>query len=87
MKPTTSKQMIRRKIRQVLNMASGYGKTEAVLHEAVNDLLGGGVSLQELRDGIEFNHSENFIRSEFEKEAEETEWFITQAGKAKENLK
>lgn len=86
-KPTISKQMIRRKIRQVLLIASGYGKTEAVLHEAVNDLVGGGVSLQELRDGIEWNHAEAFIRSEYEDEAEETQWFITAAGKAKENLK
>lgn len=68
-------------------MASGYGKTEAVLQEAVNDLVGGGVSLQELRDGIEWNHGESFIRSEYEDEAEETQWFLTPAGKAKINFK
>lgn len=86
-KPTISKQMIRRKIRQVLLIASGYGKTEAVLHEAVNDLVGGGVSLQELRDGIEWNHAEALIRSQYDGEAEETQWFITPVGKAKENIK
>lgn len=84
--PTVSKQMVRRKIREVLNMAAGYGKTEAVLHQAVNDLLGGGVGLQELRDALEWNLGEGFIRSKFDPESEETLWFITRSGIAKQNL-
>lgn len=84
---TISKQMVRRKVRQVLCIASGYGKSEAVLLEAVNDLVGGGVGLQDLRDAVEWNHGEGFIRSEVDKEAEETVWFITISGKARENLK
>lgn len=87
MKPTISKQMIRRKIRTALNVRPGTGKTEGMLLEMVNDLIGGGVSRQELRDAIEYNHGEHFIRSEFNRESEETEWFITAEGIAQEKIK
>lgn len=87
MKPTISKAMIRRKIRTALNIRPGIGRTEEMLMDAVNELVGGGVSLQELRDGIEWNHGENFIRSEWDAEAEWTEWFITKEGIAEENIK
>ena len=86
MKPTASKQMIRRKIREVLDLARGYGKTEKVLLESVNDLIGGEVGLQELRDGMEWNLGENYIRSHYDQEAEETHWFITPAGQARQRV-
>lgn len=86
MKPTVSKAMIRRKIREVLNMRPGFGKTEKMLLEGVNELTGGGVSLQELRDGMEWNHGETYIRSEFEDQAEETLWFITPDGIAQQKI-
>ena len=84
---TVSTGMIRRKIRAVLNIRPGFGKTERVLLEGVNELVGGGVSLQELRDGIEWNHAEGLIRSKEDKEAEVILWFITEQGIAKENIK
>lgn len=76
--------MLRRKVREVLNMAPGYGKTEAQLHEYVNELLNGGVSLQELRDARDWNHAECYIRSEDDHESETVLWFITPAGTAKQ---
>lgn len=85
-KPTISTARIRRKIREALNISPGTGKTEAMLLEMVNELVGGGVSLQELRDGIEWNHSEVNIRSEYDDEAEVTEWFITKEGIRLENI-
>ena len=84
---TVSTGMIRRKIRAVLNIRPGFGKTERVLLEGVNELVGGGVSLQELRDGIEWNHAEGLIRSKEDKEAEVILWFITEQAIAKENIK
>lgn len=87
MKPTISTARIRKKIREALNISPGTGKTEAMLLEMVNELVGDGVSLQELRDGMEYNHGENFIRSAFDKEAEVTEWFITRTGIQQENIK
>jgi DNA-binding transcriptional regulator YdaS (Cro superfamily) len=85
-KPTVSKLMIRRKIREVLNMRPGFGKTEAFLLEAVNELTGGGVSLQELRDHLEWNHGQRYVRSEYQDEAEETLWFITTDGIAQQKI-
>lgn len=87
MKPTVSKGMIRRKIRTALNMRPGFGKTEAMLLDNVNELTGGGVSLQELRDGVEWNLSERNIRSEEDNQSDETLWYITPNGQALENVK
>ncbi len=86
-KPTVSVGRIRKKIREALNIRAGTGKTEEMLLEMVNEMVGGGVSLQELRDGIEWNHAAAFIRSEWNDQAEETEWFITPDGIAQENIK
>lgn len=87
MKPTVSTARIRKKIRTALNIQAGSGKTEGILLEMVNELVGGGVSLQELRDGMEWNHGEAYIRSAYDKQADETEWFITAAGIQQENIK
>jgi hypothetical protein len=86
-KPTVSKAMLRRKIREVLHMAPGFGKTERQLLEFVNELTGGGVSLQELRDAMEWNHGEFYVRSVDDDETEETLWFITSNGIAQQNIK
>lgn len=87
MKPSVSPARIRQKIREALNIKPGTGKTETMLLEMVNELVGDGVSLQELRDGMEYNHAEAFIRSEYDDEAMVTEWFITKAGIHRENIK
>jgi hypothetical protein len=78
------KSMIRRKLREVLAIAPGYGKTEKQLLEYVNELLNGGVSLQELRDAREWNHEQGYVRSEEEEESEVILWFITRDGIAKQ---
>lgn len=87
MKPSVSTARIRKKIREALNISAGTGKTESMLLEMVNELVGNGVSLQELRDGIEYNHGLSYVRSVFDDEAEVTEWFITKAGIQQENIK
>lgn len=81
-----SKSMVRRKIREVLAMAPGYGKTEPMLLECVNELTNGGVSLQELRDAREWNHEQGFVRSQENMESEQTLWYITKAGIAQQNI-
>ena len=80
--------MVRRKIREVLNMRPGRGKTEDVLLEFVNELCGGGVDVQMLRDGLEWNLGEAFVRyaDKNETESGEKEWFITRAGQEHENI-
>jgi hypothetical protein len=87
MRPAISKARVRKKIREALNIQPGTGKTETMLLEMVNELVGGGVSLQELRDAMEYNHGEALIRSSYDKEAEVTEWFITREGIQQENIR
>ena len=81
------KKMLRRKVREVLAIQPGYGKTEKFLVEAVNDLCGGGQTLQDIRDAMEWNHGEEFIRSAKDDEADEILWFITAAGQAQQNIR
>ncbi len=82
-----TKGMVRRKVREVCCMAAGQGKTETMLLEFVNELTGGGVDIQMLREAIEYNHAENFIRYRDNKETEEREWIITREGQAEEGIK
>ena len=86
MKPAVSTAMIRRKIRTVLQIRPGFGKTEAFLLESVNELTGGGVSLDELREAVEWNLGEALIRGRYDEESETKLWFITAAGIAKDNI-
>lgn len=87
MKPSVSIGRVRQKIREALNIRPGSGKTERMLDEMVNELVGGGVSLQEIRDALKWNHEQGFVRSEYDDEAEVTEWFITGRGIEQENIK
>ena len=80
------KSMIRRKVREVLNMQPGFGKTEALLAEYVPTLVGGPVSLQEVRDAMEWNHLQGYIRSQDDAESETTLWYITQSGQAQQRI-
>ena len=87
MKQSIPLSLIRREVRTVLNMRPGFGKTESQLLEFSNALIGGGISLQELRDALVWNLSERFIRSEPDEEANETLWFITPLGIAQQNIR
>lgn len=79
----TDKKMVRLKVREVLAIAPDYGKSERFLVQSVNSLFGGGVTLQDVRDAMDYNLSERLIRSEYDKESEETLWYITAAGIAR----
>lgn len=80
--------MVRRKVREVLNMRPGRGKTEDILLEFVNELTAGGVDVQMLREAIEWNLSEGYVRyvDGGKTESGEKEWFITRAGQEHENI-
>ena len=81
-KPLTA--IIRRKVREALNMQPGYGKTEAMLLELVRALSGGPVDLQDLRDATDWNIEEFFVRRELDDESETYLFYITTAGIAKQ---
>jgi hypothetical protein len=85
-KPTITPGILRRKIREVLNMAPGYGKTEAMLLEFVNELTGGGVTADLLKQGLEWNLSNEYVRSAVNADTDELEWKITKHGIAHEEI-
>jgi len=86
-KPTVSTGRGRKAVREVCNLAPGYGKTEAVLMDCVNELTGADVPVEQLREWIEWNLSEDYIRSKENKDTDEVEWVITDHGIAKESIK
>lgn len=77
---------LRRKIREALALAPGYGKSESMLHELVTDLTGSPVSLQQLRDAREWNHEQGYIRSEDDDASDTILWYITKAGLAQQKI-
>lgn len=82
--------MTRAVVREICNAAAGFGKTEEMLLKFAKDRLGAGsVDVQMIRDALEWNLSEDFVRyvDEAETESGETEWFITEKGQAKERIK
>ncbi len=84
-KPTIPKGRVRQKVLQVMNLRPGHPKTEEMVFEGVNDLCGrGSVTLSEIRAAMEWNLSQDFIRSEWSERDEVDHWFITPNGEAEE---
>jgi hypothetical protein len=71
---------VRKAVRDVLKFQEGEPLNEEPMLDAVNELVGGGVGLTELRDALEWNHSEAFVRTEYIDELELDGWVITKAG-------
>lgn len=71
---------IRQAVREVLRLQEGEPLHEEPMLKKVNTLVGGGVDLTQLRDAIEWNHSEAFVRKEHVEEADLDGWVITKAG-------
>jgi hypothetical protein len=79
-KPRVSPGRARKAVRDVLNMQQGEPLAEAPMLAAVNELVGGGMDLTQLRDALEWNHCEGYVRSEYIDELELHGWLITKAG-------
>lgn len=86
-KPRVSVGRVRKAVREVLAMQEGEPLGEGPMLDAVNELTGGGVDLSMLRDALEWNHGEAFVRSEYFEEAEMTGWIITKAGLNHDRIK
>lgn len=81
---TTGRQLVR----EVLNLAKGYGYNEENLLEKLNELARPAeANLSQLREWIEWNHGKAYLRTEHDEDLEEDLWFITEEGIAKERIK
>lgn len=78
---------IREAVREVLFIADGDKRTEDQILRGVRRLVGDDVTLQQVRDAMEFNHGEAFIRSQFDRNEEVDHWFITKSGQAQQRIK
>lgn len=74
-------------MRDVLAAQDGDPIEEAQILRKANYLVGGGLDLSQLREAMEWNHSEAYIRSEFIREADMTAWFITARGLNHDRIK
>jgi hypothetical protein len=79
----TSKGQLRKLIREILAMASPYGVTEKMLKDSVDERVPGKVDLTDLREALEWNHSEEYLRSKKNPDTDEVEYFATPKGMAK----
>ena len=74
--------LIRQKVLEALNMASGYGKHEDMIRQMVKTLAQEDPGLQEIRDASERLLADSLIRSEKD-EDNVVLWYITPKGAAK----
>lgn len=71
---------VRAAVRTVLKLQEGDPLAESPLLDAVNELVGNGVDLTKLRDALEWNHGEAFVRTEFVSELDLNGWVLTKKG-------
>lgn len=82
-----SKGKIRKLVREFVCMAKGYGCTEEMIHQGVNERVPGDANITEVREAIEWNVAEDYMRQRENEDTEETEYVITGKGEAKEAIK
>lgn len=70
----------RKAVRDVLKFQEGDPLAEEPMLDAVNELVGGGVDLTQLRAALEWNHGEAYVATEYIDELELKGWVITKAG-------
>ena len=75
-------------MREVLNMAQGYGYSEKSLLDSINGLAApAGAKWSEVREWVEWNHSKGYLRTEFNEDLDEELYYITKEGIAKEAVR
>lgn len=87
-KPRLTNAKGRKLVREVLNLAGGYGYSEAALLDRLNELARPAqANRSQLREWTEWNLIKDYIRTEFNEDLEEDLWFITEEGIAKEQIR
>lgn len=87
MMPQISDARGRAAVREVLDLAAGYGYSEDTLLANVNELTAPQtVNRSELRRFVEWNHSKGYLRKQLNEDTDEVEIYITKAGIAKQQI-
>ena len=84
---TISNGTMRLYVRETCAMAQGYGCTEEMIYDAVNERVPGKADLTQVRDAVEWNVSKNYLRRQKNEDTDDFEWVITQDGIAKDRIK
>lgn len=87
-KPRLTNAKGRKLVREVLNLAQGYGYDESALLDRLNELARPAqANRSQLREWTEWNHHRAYIRTEHNEDLEQDLWFITEDGIAKEAVR
>lgn len=78
--------LVRRWVREALELAGGYALTEAHLAELVNERCAVGVDLTTLRFAIEYNHGKGFLATAPIPDSDERGYVITPDGLAQNRI-
>jgi len=77
---------LRRRVRELLAAAGGYGIGEAVLLERVNEAIRPSeVDLGRLREAVEWNQSRGYATWRYDEDFDVDLWYLTERGRAKQN--
>ena len=75
-------------VREVLNMGQGYGYTEDALLDGINGLASPAEAQRsEVREWLEWNHRNDYLRTEFSEDLDEDLHYITKEGVAKQAVR
>lgn len=75
--------LLRRKIREVLAMASTRRFTEQMILDAVNQLIPEPASKAEIGEQLLWNHESGYVDYRHNRDIDQREWFLTEEGKKK----
>ncbi len=85
-KSNVDRPLLRRKVREVLVMAPTRRFTEAMIADAVGQLVPFDVPPNEIRVAIDWNLESGLVDYKFNRDLDRDEWSLTDRGLAKEGL-
>jgi hypothetical protein len=80
---------VRRYVREALALAHSHRRelTDRQIFDSVDRLTREKLKVDELTTAIQWNVSQDYVKSRFDADADADVWFLTDLGKAKEGIK